>query len=67
MRNKQLPYEYSISISVVVDAEDIEEVEDYANALMEDIRGDEDIAAADWYNITPIRKCRPKRKTNVKN
>ncbi len=63
LRNKQLPYEYSISISVVVDAEEIEDVEAYANALMEDIREDDDIAAADWYNITPIRKCRPKRET----
>ena len=62
MRNKHLSYEYSISISVVVDAEDIENVEAYADALMEDIREDDDIAAADWYNITPIRKCRPKRK-----
>ena len=62
-RNPKLPYEYSISISVVVESDDIDGVEAYANALMEDIREDDDIAAADWYNITPIRKCRPKEKT----
>ena len=61
MRNKHLPYEYNISISVVVESDDLAEVEDYANALMKDIREDDDIAAADWYNITPIRKCRPKK------
>ncbi len=62
LSNKKLPYEYSISISVVYDAEDIEQVEAYAEALMTDIRDDDDVSAADWYNITPIRKCRPKRK-----
>ena len=61
-----LPYDYNISISVVVNSEDIEEVEDYANALMEDILGDEDIVDAIWYNITPIRKCRPIRREDVK-
>ncbi len=61
MRNKNLPYEYSISISVVIESDDIEEVQGYADALMEDIREDDGIAAADWYNITPIRKCRPKK------
>ncbi len=64
MRNKKLLHEYSISISVVVDSEDIEEVEAYADDLMKDILGDDGVIASDWYNITPIRKCRPKRKTN---
>ena len=63
LRNRKLPYEYSISISVVMDAQDIEEVEAYAEALMADIRDDDSIAAADWYNIIPIRKCRPKNGT----
>ena len=62
MRNKKLPYEYNISISVVVGSEDIDEVEEYADALMEDILGDDDVVDAIWYNITPIRKCRPKRR-----
>ena len=65
MRNKKLPYEYNISISVVVGSEDIDEVLDYANDLMEDIRGDEDVVDAIWYNITPIRKCRPKRREKM--
>ena len=67
MRNKKLPYEYNISISVVVSSEDIDEVLDYANDLMEDIRGDEDVVDAIWYNITPIRKCRPKRREDAEN
>ena len=61
MRNKKLPYEYAVSISVVVESEDIEEVEDYADSLMDSIRSEKGISAADWYNITPIRKCRPKK------
>ena len=60
-------HEYNISISVVVEADDIDEATDYADALMEDVLGDDDTVNADWYQITPIRKCRPKRKTNVKN
>ena len=66
MRNKKLLHNYDISISVVVESEDIEEVEDYANALMDSIRKEEGIAAADWYNITPIRKYKKEVK-DVKN
>ena len=62
MRNKNLSHDYDIAISIVVESEDIEEVEDYANALMDSIRGEADVVNADWYYITPIRKHRPKRK-----
>ena len=62
-RNKKITHDYNISISVVIETTDIDEAQDYAEALMEDILGDDDICAADWYQITPIRKCRPKEKT----
>lgn len=59
-RNKKLVHDYNISISVVIETEDMDEATAYADALMEDVLGDEGIVDAIWYQITPIRKCRPK-------
>ena len=60
-KNKNLRHDHSISISVVVDSEDIDEVEAYADSLMKDILESVDVVAADWYNISPIRKYRSKK------
>ena len=68
LRNKKIHHDYDISISIVMESEDIEEVTEYADALMESIRGETGISAADWYNITPIRQYKHKKESdNVKN